>query len=296
MIFKGSGTALITPFKDDSVNFDAFKRQLNYQLNNGTSAVIVLGTTGEPFTMSSSEKAKTIEFALEHINGKIPVIVGAGTNSTNSSIDNAKNAVALGADALLVVTPYYNKCTQNGLVKHFFAIADSITKPIIVYNVPSRTGMNILPETYLKLSSHPNIVAIKEASGNITQVSETAALVKDKMDIYSGDDALTLPILALGGKGIISVASNIIPRIVTDLCKYFFDNDLSQAREIQLKILPLVKLLFSEVSPIPIKAAMNMLNFDAGTPRLPLTEMENQIELKKVLKSLLPDMFEGVIK
>lgn len=290
MIFKGSGTAIITPFDSEGVNYQTFGQLIDYQLNNGTDALIVLGTTGEPSTMTDEEKAEVIEFAVDYVNGKIPVIAGIGTNNTAKCITNAKTAASIGADGLLVVTPYYNKCTQKGLIQHYYAIADSTDLPVIVYNVPSRTGLNVLPQTYLELSKHQNIVAIKEACGNIEQVCKTAALVKDKMAIYSGDDACILPILALGGSGVISVVSNAVPDIVSNLCKSFFEGDLETAQDLQFKILPLINVLFSEVSPIPVKAAMSMLGFDCGKPRLPLTESENQEQILKELKQLLPNL------
>ena len=290
MIFKGSGTAIITPFDNEGVNFQTFKRLLDYQLENGTDAIIVLGTTGEPATMNEKEKNEVLEFAVNHINGRIPVIAGIGTNNTASSIYNAKQAASLGVDGLLAVTPYYNKCTQKGLINHFFAIADSINTPVILYNVPSRTGVNILPETYAALCEHQNIVATKEACGNIEQIATTAAMIQDKMDIYSGDDGAIVPILALGGIGVISVASNTVPNIVSNICKSFFDGNIQASRELQFKLLPLVKALFSEVNPIPVKAAMNILGFDCGVPRLPLTEMENQTVLLSELKKIIPNL------
>jgi 4-hydroxy-tetrahydrodipicolinate synthase len=290
MIFKGSGTAMITPFDSEGVNYRTFGQLIDYQINNGTDALIVLGTTGEPSTMTDQEKAQVIEFTVDYVNGKVPVIAGVGTNNTATSINNAKVAASIGADALLVVTPYYNKCTQKGLIEHYFKIADSTDLPVIVYNVPSRTGLNILPQTYLELSKHPNIVAIKEACGNIDQISKTAALVKDKMAIYSGEDSCTLPILALGGMGVISVVSNAVPDIVSNLCKSFFDGDLKTAQELQFKLLPLIDILFKEVSPIPVKAAMNLLGFDCGVPRLPLTESENKELILKELKQFIPNL------
>ncbi|NLC16961.1 MAG: 4-hydroxy-tetrahydrodipicolinate synthase [Clostridiales bacterium] len=290
MIFKGSGTAIITPFDSEGVNFQTFRQLIDYQLDNGANALIVLGTTGEPCTMTENERTQVIEFAVDYVNGKIPVIVGVGTNNTATSIKYAKTAASIGADGLLVVTPYYNKCTQKGLVRHYYAIADSADLPVIVYNVPSRTGLNVLPQTYLELSKHPNITAIKEACGNIEQISKTAALVNDKMAIYSGDDACILPILALGGMGVISVVSNAVPEIVSNLCASFFEGDLKTARELQFKLLPLINVLFSEVSPIPVKAAMNLLGFDCGAPRLPLTESENKEQILKELKRLIPNL------
>ncbi|HEY8444410.1 MAG TPA: 4-hydroxy-tetrahydrodipicolinate synthase [Clostridia bacterium] len=290
MIFKGSGTAMITPFDSEGVNYRTFGQLIDYQINNGTDALIVLGTTGEPSTMTDQEKAQVIEFAVDYVNGKVPVIAGIGTNNTVTSVNNAKVAASIGADALLAVTPYYNKCTQKGLIEHYYRIADSTDLPLIVYNVPSRTGVNIQPQTYLELSKHPNIVAIKEACGNIDQICKTAALVKDKMTIYSGDDSCTLPILALGGMGVISVVSNAVPDIVSKLCKSFFEGDLKTAQELQFKLLPLINVLFSEVSPIPVKAAMNLLGFDCGTPRLPLTESENKEQILKELKQLIPNL------
>lgn len=290
MVFKGSGTAIITPFDDDGVNYRTFGQLIDYQINNGTDALVVLGTTGEPSTMTDEEKSQVIEFAVDYVNGRIPVIAGVGTNNTATCIKNAKVAASIGADALLVVTPYYNKCTQKGLVQHYYAIADSTDLPVIVYNVPSRTGLNILPQTYLELSKHPNIVAIKEACGNIEQICKTAALVKDKMAIYSGDDACILPVLALGGMGVISVVANAVPNLISNLCKSFFEGDLQTAQELQFKILPLFEVLFSEVSPIPVKAAMNLLGFDCGVPRLPLTESENKEKILSELKKLIPNL------
>lgn len=292
MIFQGSATALITPFNDSGVNFDALKRQLDYQLNNGTAAIVALGTTGEPATMTANEKRAVIEFVVSHINGRVPVIVGVGTNSTATSIENAAMAAKSGADALLVVTPYYNKCTQKGLVSHYFKIADESDLPIIVYNVPGRTGVNILPETYVKLADHPNIKAIKEACGNIEQISQTAAAVAGKLDLYSGDDGIILPILALGGIGIISVVSNAVPALVQKLCQSYFDGNIKEAREIQFALLPLVKAAFCEVNPIPIKEAMNIIGLDGGVPRLPLTPMENPAIIKNELKKLIPHMIK----
>jgi 4-hydroxy-tetrahydrodipicolinate synthase len=290
MIFKGSGTAIITPFDNEGVNFQTFKRLLDYQLENGTDALIVLGTTGEPATMNEKEKNEVLEFAVNYINGRIPVIAGIGTNNTSTSINNAKQAANIGVDGLLAVTPYYNKCTQKGLINHFFAIADSTDKPMILYNVPSRTGVNILPDTYATLCQHENIVATKEACGNIEQITETFAKVQGKMDIYSGDDAIILPVLALGGIGVISVAANCVPDVVSNICKSYFEGDIEVCRQLQFKLVPLVKALFSEVNPIPVKAAMNILGFDCGVPRLPLTEMENKAVLLSELKKILPNL------
>lgn len=289
MIFKGSCTAMVTPFTLDgkSVNYTAFKKQIDFQISNGTSALLFLGTTGEPPTLSSEECIEVANFAVSYVNKRVPVIIGAGSNSTEQAIKKSKAFEDIGADALLHVTPYYNKCTQKGLIKHFTAIAEKTSLPIILYNVPGRTGVNILPETVYELSKIPNIIAIKEASGNIVQMMEIMRLCKN-FTLYSGDDGLILPTLAIGGSGIISVASNIIPDKINALCKDFFKGKIEDSRKMQLLINPLIALLFSETNPIPVKAAMNMLNMNAGTLRLPLTEMEevNKEKLKTQLHAL----------
>lgn len=286
ILFQGCGTAIATPFTKDGVNLIAFKKLIMFQLQNQADALIVCGTTGEATTMSQEEKRAVVTCAIETVCHKIPIIVGCGSNNTKQAIENAKEMESLGADGLLVVTPYYNKCTQEGLIRHFTAIANAVSIPIVLYNVPSRTGMNIEPSTCFALSQIENIVAIKEASGNLSQVAEIAHLCGDSLAIYSGNDDLIVPILSLGGLGVISVVSNIKPQLIHTLVTNFLAGDSNKAKEIQLSLLPLIHCLFSEVNPIPIKEALNLCGFDFGLPRLPLTPMskENQTVLQEVLK------------
>ena len=276
VIFKGCGTAIITPFTKDGVNFEEFRKMIEFQIKEGADSIIVCGTTGESSTMTEEERKETIKFAIDIANKRIPIIAGTGGNCTKTAIEMSKYAQSVGADAVLVVTPYYNKTTQTGLISHYKAIAESINIPIILYNVPSRTGLNILPQTCLELSKIDNIVAIKEASGNISQIAEIADLCRDNLWIYSGNDDQVLPILSLGGLGVISVLSNIAPKDVHNMAEKFFNGDISGATKLQLGSLKLVSSLFSEVNPIPVKAAMNMIGFNAGTPRLPLIEMSEK--------------------
>lgn len=276
MIFKGVATALITPFNKDGVDYEKLNTLLDDQVKNGIDAILILGTTGEPATMSLEEKKSVISFTVKKLKGKLPIIVGAGSNSTASAIEMSKLAQEMGADALLIVTPYYNKCTQDGLVAHYTAIADAVDLPIIAYNVPGRTGVNILPATFAKIAEHKNIVAIKEASGNMEQIEECIRLTLGKADVYSGDDGITIPIMAMGGKGIISVASNVIPGFVSEMCDSFFEGNINKAASMQLKMLPFVKSLFCEVNPIPVKRAAEELGFADGTIRLPLTRMTDK--------------------
>lgn len=273
VIFKGCGTAIITPFTEDGVNFEEFRKMIEFQINEGVDSIVVCGTTGESSTMSTEEKKETIKFAIDVANKRVPIIAGTGGNCTKSAIEMSKYAESVGADAVLVVTPYYNKTTQAGLVAHYKAIAQSISIPVILYNVPSRTGLNIAPATYLELSKVENIVATKEASGNISQIAEIANLCGDNLAIYSGNDDQVLPILSLGGLGVISVLSNIIPKDVHNMVKYFLDGNVKEATKLQIDTLKLTSALFSEVNPIPVKAACNMIGFNAGVPRLPLVEM-----------------------
>lgn len=273
IIFKGCGTAIITPFTDDGVNFDEFKKLIEFQIENGVDSIIICGTTGESATMTLDEKKEVIKFAVAVANKRIPIIAGTGTNSTKSAIELSKYAESVGVDGLLLVSPYYNKTTDEGLIKHYTAIAKETNLPIILYNVPSRTGLNISPKVCLELSKIENIVAIKEASGNISQVAEIAALCKDNLKLYSGNDDQTIPILSLGGIGVISVLSNIKPKEVHEMVINYLDGNIETARKLQLENLELIKALFSEVNPIPVKAALNMLGFNAGVPRLPLVEM-----------------------
>ena len=287
MIFKGIATALITPFKNGKVDVEAFQKILDYQYDNGVDAVVVLGTTGEPATMSQEEKDLVITLAVKRLKGKIPIIVGAGSNCTESAIRACKNAEKLGADGLLVVTPYYNKCTQEGLVAHYGEIAKSTILPIICYNVPSRTGVNMLPQTFAKLASeYDNIVAVKEASGNMEQIEQYLRLVRGKAHVYSGDDALTVPITAMGGSGVISVASNVFPAYFAKTAHLALDGDIKQASKMQLDALPLISALFCEVNPIPVKKAMEIRGYCEGELRLPLTDMtdENAKKLQNILK------------
>ena len=289
-IFRGAGVALITPFNsDNSVNFSELERIIEDQVSNGTDAIIVCGTTGEPATMTEDEKLSVIRCAVEKVAGRIPVIAGTGANSTQTVIDFSKKVGNLGVDGLLIVTPFYNKATQKGLYAHYSTIAKVIDLPIIMYNVPSRTGCNLLPETAVSLAKEfPNIVGIKEASGNISQIVRLAQLSQGILDIYSGNDDQIIPILSLGGIGVISVLSNVAPKDTHNMVMEYLEGDTKRALELQLKYVDLVDALFSEVNPIPVKSAMNMMGYEAGGLRLPLTELEIkhktqlQDELRKV--------------
>ena len=282
IIFKGIGTALVTPFLDNTINFDEFKKLMEFQISQGADSLIVGGTTGESATMTMNEKKYLIRFACNIANKRIPIIAGTGTNCTKTSIELSEYAESVGADALLVVTPYYNKTTQKGLIDHYYAIANSVEIPIILYNVPSRTGLNITPETCYELSKINNIVAIKEASGNISQVAKIASLCKDDLYIYSGNDDQIIPILSLGGIGAISVVSNILPKETHDMIHSFFNKKFMAARDYQLKLIPLIEKLFVEVNPIPIKEALNIIGYDVGIPRLPLVRCsQKNIEILK---------------
>ena len=272
-LFIGCGTAISTPFTENGVNFDEFKKLIEFQISEGIDALIVCGTTGEAATMTDSERKETIKFAIDTVASRVPVIIGTGSNNTTSAIEMSKYAESVGADGLLVVTPYYNKATQKGLVAHYSAIAESVKIPIIVYSVPSRTGVNITPETCLALSNIPNIVAIKEASGNLSQIAEIAHLCEENLHIYSGNDDQVLPILSLGGLGVISVLSNIAPKKTSKMVHDFLNGNIEEARKVQLNSLPLIKALFSEVNPIPVKEALNIMGYNYGTPRLPLTPL-----------------------
>ncbi|MBR5617865.1 MAG: 4-hydroxy-tetrahydrodipicolinate synthase [Oscillospiraceae bacterium] len=275
-IFTGMATALVTPMTaTGAVDYEAFGRFIEFQIENGINALIVMGTTGENATIEFDEQKEIIRFAVEKVAGRVPVIAGTGTNNTEHVLANTKAACEVGADAVLVVTPYYNKATQKGLITHFTAVADASTVPVILYNVPGRTGCNLLPKTASVLSEHPNIVAIKEATGNMAQMVELRALCGDKLDIYSGEDALTVPMMAMGAKGTISVLSNVVPAqsvAMTDACKA---GDFETAARWQCRLLPLINALFSEVNPIPAKAAAAAMGFGADFLRLPLTPMED---------------------
>lgn len=285
ILFKGVGSAVPTPFDENGVNISEFRKFLQFQIDNYVDALIVCGTTGESSTMTRDEKIIAINCALEVANEKIPVIVGTGSNNTREAIEMSEIAERLGANGILVVTPYYNKTTQRGLIAHYKAIAESVSLPIILYNVPSRTGVNIEPQTCLELSKIDNIVAIKEASGNISQVAQISNLCGDNLYIYSGNDDQIVPICSLGGIGVISVLSNIKPKFVHDMVYDFLDGNIDKARKMQLNVLPLINSLFSEVNPIPVKYALNELGFNFGVPRLPLVEFSDTN--KKVLRQYL---------
>ena len=273
-IFRGIATALITPFRNGEVDYDTFGRLIDWQIENGIDALVICGTTGEGSTLSDEEHKACIRFAVERAAGRTVIIAGTGSNATNYAINLTKYSCDVGADAMLVVTPYYNKATQRGLVESFYAIADVSTKPMIVYNVPSRTGCNIQPQTYLKLAEHENIRGIKEANGDISSVVETQSLLRGKLDLYSGNDDQLVPILAMGGAGCISVLSNLMPRQTREICDRFWDGDIVGAAKLQCDYLPLINALFSEVNPIPVKAAMAAMGFGENSLRLPLTCME----------------------
>jgi len=277
-IFRGAATALVTPLTENGVDYAAFEKLINWQIESGIDALVICGTTGEASTLTDEEHRSVLKFAAEVVNGRVPIIAGTGSNDTAYAIDMTKFACQIGYDAVLVVTPYYNKTTQKGLIAMFTAIADASTKPLILYNVPSRTGVNIEPATYAALADHPNIAAIKEAGGNISKVVETAALVGDKLDIYSGNDDQIVPILACGGQGVISVLSNVVPKETSDICHTFFRGDVKGAMEMQIKYLGLTNALFCEVNPIPVKAAMAALGFCENYLRLPLVPMEDAHE------------------
>jgi len=293
-LFKGAGVALITPFNaDETVNYDMLGTLIDRQIAAHTDAIIVCGTTGEPATMTEEEKLSVIEFTVNRVNGRIPVIAGSGGNSTRIVIDFSKKIQALGVDGLLIVTPFYNKATQQGLYEHYTAIAREIDLPIIMYNVPSRTGCNILPETAMRLGlENHNIVGIKEASGDISQVTKLASLCRGCLDIYSGNDDQIIPILALGGVGVISVLSNVAPKGTHDMVMEYLQGHEDKALKLQLDYVELVNALFCEVNPIPVKSTMNMLGFNVGSLRLPLTEMEEEhkVQMSKLLSRMPQDM------
>ena len=275
-VFEGTATAIVTPMNDDlSIDYDALGCLIDFQIDSGINAIVAVGTTGESATLEYTEQKDVIRFTVDRVAGRVPVIAGAGTNNTLHVLENVRNACEAGADALLVVTPYYNKATQNGLIAHFTAVADASTVPVILYNVPGRTGCNLLPATVAKLADHPNIVGIKEASGNMAQLVELVALCSDKLDIYSGEDALNVPIMSMGGKGAISVLSNVMPAesvAMTDAC---LAGDYPTAARLQCKLLPLIQTLFCEVNPIPAKAAVAAMGFGRENIRMPLSRMED---------------------
>lgn len=292
-IFTGAGVAIVTPFnEDESINYDKLDQLIDYHCNNGTDSIIICGTTGESATMSEKEHMECVKFAIERTKGRLPIIAGTGSNCTRTAIDMSKEAASYGADGLLVVTPYYNKATQEGLVGHYTAVAKEAKAPIIMYSVASRTGCNIEPATATRLIKEvDNIVGIKEASGNISQVAKIMHLTDGKADLYSGNDDQIVPILSLGGKGVISVLSNVAPQETHDICAKFFEGDVKGSLELQLKAIPLIEQLFCEVNPIPVKKAMKLMGMDCGPLRMPLTELTPQHE-----ESLAKAMTEFGIK
>lgn len=285
-VFKGAATAIVTPLTKDGINYEEFGRLIEWQISEGIDAIVAVGTTGEGSTLTDAEHKEAIKFCVEKVAGRVPVIAGTGSNDTAYAIDLTKYACEVGADAMLLVTPYYNKATQRGMIESFKAVADISTKPCILYNVPGRTGCNLTPASVLELAEHPNIVGIKEASGNISQIAEICRLVEGKMDVYSGNDDQIVPVLSLGGVGVISVLSNIMPKETSDMCKKFFEGDVAGARKLQLDLLPLVDALFCEVNPIPVKAAVSAMGYCENYLRLPLTPMEkaNEEKLLKLMK------------
>ncbi len=291
-IFKGVGVALVTPMNEKGLDLDEYGRLIDHVLAGGATALIVGGTTGEPATMTQEERISMFRYAVKHTAGRAPVIIGTGSNNTAAAVEMSRIAEAEGADGLLVVTPYYNKCTQNGLVAHYTAIADAVNIPLVLYNVPTRTGVRIQPATALRLSEHPNIAAIKDASENIDDLLEMCRLCRGKLDIYSGNDSYTVFLMALGALGVVSVVANVAPDRMTAITNACFDGDYAKARELAFKLDPLAKALFCEVNPIPTKKALEYIGIKAGKPRLPLTELEpaHAEMLAKVMRGL------GVIK
>ncbi len=274
-VFRGMATAIVTPMTKTGIDYDALGRFIDFQIESGINALVVMGTTGENATIEPEDQTRVIRYAVERAAGRVPIIAGTGTNNTEHVLHNTRNACAAGADAVLVVTPYYNKATQNGLIQHFTAVADVSTVPVILYNVPGRTGCNLLPKTVAALAEHPNIVAIKEATGNMAQMVQLMHLCGDKLDVYSGEDALTVPMIAMGGAGTISVVSNVAPRLAVDMTDAALAGDFTAAAKLQCRLLPLIDCLFSEVNPIPAKAAVSAMGFGEENLRLPLTPMED---------------------
>ena len=290
-LFQGSAAALPTPMRGGEIDFEAFERLIDRQIDGGTAALVVCGTTGEPASLSAKEREWLIECALRRSAGRVPVIVGAGSNDTRAAAALVRQACAAGADGALCVTPYYNKTTQAGLVAHFTALADAADIPLILYNVPSRTGVNLLPETAATLARHPNICGVKEASGDIAQVAALTRLCGDALAVYAGNDEMTLPVLSLGGQGVISVAANVCPARVAELCARFFEGDIAAARAIQLRLLPLIEALFHEVNPIPVKAALSLMGLCRDEARLPLVPAS--AETRSKLRAVLAELGEG---
>ncbi len=278
VLFSGSGVAIVTPMNEDGVNYDVLGDLIEFQIENGTDAIISCGTTGESSTLSSQEREDVIRYTVDKVNKRVPVIAGCGSNDTKHALELSKKAEGLGVDGLLIVTPYYNKASQDGLIKHYYYIADKVKTPIIVYNVPSRTGCNILPETYLALSKHENICATKEASGNISSAVKTASLCGDNLHIYSGNDDQIVPMMAAGAKGVISVFANVCPRECHQMTSDFLNGDIKSSLDLQLKYFDLIEALFCDINPIPVKEALNLMGFNCGKCRLPLSDMKDSLK------------------
>jgi 4-hydroxy-tetrahydrodipicolinate synthase len=287
LIFKGAGVAIVTPFNEDGIDFKELARLIDFNIDHGTDAIVITGTTGESATMSDQEHKEAIKFTVEHVNKRVPVIAGTGSNDTVYAVQLSEYAQSVGADALLVVTPYYNKCSQKGLITHFTTIADKVNIPIILYNVPSRTGVCIAVDTFVELAKHPRIVAVKEASGDLSAVAKIRYACGDDLAIYSGNDDQIVPILSLGGAGVISVLSNVMPQQTHDICQLYFDGKVKESSDLQIKLLDLINNLFIDVNPIPVKMALREMGFKVGGLRLPLTDMEDSKlgNLKASMKS-----------
>jgi 4-hydroxy-tetrahydrodipicolinate synthase len=285
-IFTGAATAVITPFKNDEIDYESYAKFIEFQIENKIDAIVVCGTTGEASTLTDDEHKKMIDFTVEKVDRRVPVIAGAGSNDTAYAVELSKYAEKSGADAILQVTPYYNKATQKGLIRHFFTIADSVSTPIILYNVPARTNLNIMPETYAELAKHENIVATKEASGSMKLIIQIRQLCGDDFAVYSGNDDDIVPILSVGGSGVISVISNLLPEAIHNMCRFYFDGKVKESADLHIKYIDLIDALFSEVSPVPVKAALNLMGLDSGKARLPLIEIEekNKSLLINILK------------
>ena len=275
-IFKGAGTAIVTPFKDEKIDYDSYAKLIEFQISNGIDAIIVCGTTGEASTLTDDEHKKMIDVTVEKVNGRTKVVAGTGSNDTDYTVELSKYASNAGVDGILQVTPYYNKATQKGLIQHFFKVADAVDVPVILYNVPTRTNLNILPATYKELSKHENIIATKEASGDMAAIGQTIELCGDDLEFYSGNDADVVPILSLGGIGVISTMANIIPRETVEMCSLYFEGKTAESAKYQVKYSSLIAALFCEVNPIPLKTALRLMNLDSGELRLPLTNMEEK--------------------
>lgn len=288
LIFQGAAVAMVTPFNENGIDYHELKRLIDFNIDNGTDAIVITATTGESPTLSDKEHKEAIKFTVDYVNRRIKVIAGTGSNDTEYALQLSKYAESVGVDGLLLVTPYYNKCTQNGLIKHFTYIADRVNTPMIVYNVPSRTGVNILPETYKELSKHKNIVATKEANGDLSSILKTRALCKDDLYIYSGNDDQIVPILSLGGKGVISVLSNVAPKDTSNICKLFFEGHIEESANLQIKYSKLIEELFVEVNPVPVKAALTMMGFNTQKLRMPLIEISdlNYKKLEEAMKEV----------